>query len=285
MSKNKERIKRRRALQKEIEELKTKEIEIESECLENKINLKKSLHIRNLNIFKNTINLFTPLILSAGVTISGFAIFNGGFPFITDQEKKYKRYDVDYNSYGYTTMDERYEDYNIFGNKLPKSHLTIYTPWEEIDGDYVRAKRSYNLDEENLLNIYDAIKKQDIDYISNYLTNYSEEIQKSNIKLYSEEDNEMKVDASIHTFDKSNFIEIDETVSKNIIITLLEFCIILGVGILTIEKNIKSYKTSNQNFNNVYLVKKDSYNFSVEQLEEIRKRIKVLRKKVNNDEK
>jgi hypothetical protein len=284
MSKNKERIKKLRKLKRELNELENSKPKYEEKYLCARDEYFHAFHVRNLSIVKSTINLLLPAILSAGITISGIATLNGGLPFILDKNKKYKKYCLEYKSNSYVEMNEEYDKRDGLNNNLPDSKLIVYTPWEEVDGQYIRTKRTYNLDDADLLNLINAIKNKNMDSIIDCLSDYSDESQKSNVKLFNDDDNEIKVDAKIYYLDKDDFIEVDENVLKNLLITIVELCIILGVGAFSIDRNRCNYINSIHLFNNNYNQKKQSYNTSLEQLENLEQKIKVLRNKVNNNE-
>ena len=284
MSKSKERIKKLRKLKRELTYLENIKTEYDEKYFCARDEYFQAFHIRNLSLVKNTIKLLLPAILSAGITISGVSLFNGGLPFILDKNKKYKKYSLEYKTNSYAEILEEYDEKKIFSDNLPDSKLTLYTPWEEVDNNFVRAKRTFNLKNDDLLKLIDAIKNQDTDFIIHHLNDYDNEIQKSNVKLFDDNNNDIKMEAKIYFLDMNDYIEVDESILKNLLITIIELCTILGISSFFVNKNRTNYINSNHIIIENYLKKKNTYNNSLEQLENLEQKIKVLRNKVNNNE-
>lgn len=219
----------KRRILKELQELKKDISVLELRLKEAKKEKAKQFHIRNLKFFANTCNLVVPFVVCSGITVGLFALFGGGTPFHRDQITKYKTYNIEYQMDGTIDMEEGYKTNSWYDEKLPSNSLTIYTPWSLQDDQYIRIIRTYNLGELTTLDLYYAVLEEDYDYINSNLNDYKEEKQIFN-KLNINENNNYEMKASLHIIEKDNFLKYDETLTKNIIITVIELIAGLGLG-------------------------------------------------------
>lgn len=224
-----ERNKARKAQINELEELKAKALELESRIVEQKKENFKQLNIRNLKVFANTCNFVAPFVISAGITVGVFRLFGGGLPFHSDEITKYKAYNMDFQTNGYITMDDEYRTNRWFDNSLPSNSLVVYTPWELQDGQYVRFKREYDIGKLTTLDLYNAVIDEDYNYISENLKDYKEEKQVVN-EIDQAEANNYFFEASLHMLDKEDVLKYNETDLKNMVITIIELVLGLGIG-------------------------------------------------------
>ncbi len=223
------RNKNRKSQIKELEELKLKALELESRIIEQKKENFKQLNIRNLKVFANACNFAAPLVISAGITVGVFRLFGGGLPFHSDEITKYKAYNLDFKTDGYVTMDDEYRTNRWFDDSLQSNTLVVYTPWEEQDGKYVRFKREYDIGKLTTLDLYNAVLDEDYNYISENLEEYKEEKQVVN-EIDQKEDSDYFFEASLHMLDKEDVLKYNETELKNIVITIIELVLGLGIG-------------------------------------------------------
>lgn len=223
------RAKDRKSQIKELQELREKAIQLEKRISEQKIENFKQLNIRNLRVFGNTCNFIAPFVISAGLTVGAFRLFGGGLPFHSDEIVKYKAYNLDYKTNGYVTMDESYRTNRWFDDSLPSNELTIYTPWEFKDNQYMRYKREYDISKLNTLDLFDAVLEEDYAYITNNIKEYKEEIQVAN-SIEETEGQDYFFEASLHMLDKEDVLKYNETDLKNTIITIIELVLGLGIG-------------------------------------------------------
>lgn len=158
-----------------------------------------------------------------------FRLFGGGLPFHSDEIVKYKAYNLDYKTNGYVTMDESYRTNRWFDDSLPSNELTIYTPWEFKDNQYMRYKREYDISKLNTLDLFDAVLEEDYAYITNNIKEYKEEIQVAN-SIEETEGQDYFFEASLHMLDKEDVLKYNETNLKNTIITIIELVLGLGIG-------------------------------------------------------
>lgn len=223
------RAKDRKSQIKGLQELREKAIQLEKRISEQKIENFKQLNIRNLRVFGNTCNFIAPFVISAGLTVGAFRLFGGGLPFHSDEIVKYKAYNLDYKTNGYVTMDESYRTNRWFDDSLPSNELTIYTPWEFKDNQYMRYKREYDISKLNTLDLFDAVLEEDYAYITNNIKEYKEEIQVAN-SIEETEGQDYFFEASLHMLDKEDVLKYNETNLKNTIITIIELVLGLGIG-------------------------------------------------------
>lgn len=223
------RAKDRKSQIKGLQELREKAIQLEKRISEQKIENFKQLNIRNLRVFGNTCNFIAPFVISAGLTVGAFRLFGGGLPFHSDEIVKYKAYNLDYKTNGYVTMDESYRTNRWFDDSLPSNELTIYTPWEFKDNQYMRYKREYDIRKLNTLDLFDAVLEEDYAYITNNIKEYKEEIQVAN-SIEETEGQDYFFEASLHMLDKEDVLKYNETNLKNTIITIIELVLGLGIG-------------------------------------------------------
>lgn len=228
---NNENYKEKSKTLKELKELKKNISVLELRLQEAKKERTKQFHIRNLKVFANTCNFIAPFVVCSGITVGLCALLGGGTPFHIDEITKYKTYNIEYQTNGVINIDEEYKTSRWFDNSLPSNSLTIYTPWESQDDQYIRFKREYDIGSLTTLDLYNAVLEEDYDYISNNLKDYDEEKQIIN-KVGKNQDNNYEMKASLHIMVNDDFLKFDETMKKNIVISIIEVILGLGVGSL-----------------------------------------------------
>lgn len=269
-----QRDKERREEIKRLEELKAS---LEKKLEEQKKEKFKQFNIRNLKIVGNTCNFLAPFVLSAGITVGVFRLFGGGLPFHTDDITKYKTYNLDFDTKGYVTMDDEYRTNRWFDDSLPSNSLVIYSPWEEQNGQYTRFKREYDIGTLTSLDLYDAVLNGNYEYVEQNVTDYKEEIQTSN-HINEEEPNDYIFQASLHMLDKDDSLVYSETDLKNIIITIIEVILGVGVGSLIAYFRDFEYIWEMQHVNNDYQYIIRRLNSTKEKLEDANQKILSLTK-------
>ena len=267
---------------KVLEELKLKVLELENKISEQKKENFKQFNIRNLKVFANACNFAAPFVISTGITIGLFKLFGGGFPFHSDEITKYKVYNLDFQTEGNITMDEEYRTDQLFDELLPDNSLVIYTPWEEQDEQYIRYKREYNLEDTTTLDLYNAVLDEDYNYISLNLKDYQEEKQIVN-EINPEEKNGYFMEASLHMFNKEDVLKYDETALKNIVITIIELVLSLGIGGAIAHFRDFDFRYELRQTNEYYAYKIYAIEPLKQELEETNEKIlSLLRKKGGN---
>lgn len=262
----------------ELKQLKERTLKIKKEMSKNRYNNFKEFNIRNLKFFGHTCNFVMPFVVSMGLVSGGFAIFGGGLPFRTDKITKYKLYNLDYNSKAYVIMNEEYKTDRFIDNELPSSSLVIYTPYELIDNEYVRYKRVYDLEYKVTLDLYNAIINEDYSFIENNLIDYKEE--KQIINKINEDNNDIIIEANLHIFDKEDKLIFDESETKNLIITIIEVILGLGIGGFATWLRDYDYIYELRHINKVYHVRIKKNDSLKKELKNTQKRILTLSNKV-----
>ncbi len=257
---------------KELQELKKEAKRLDEKISEQKQENFKQLNIRNLKIFGNTCNFLVPFVISTGVTVGAFSLFGGGLPFYKDKVIKYKVYDLDYETNGSITMEESYRTNRWIDDGLASNELVIYTPWEYSDGQYVRYKREYNVDEIDTLDLFWAVLEKNYDYISEKIKDYKEEVQISD-SLMTTLGEDWFVRASLHMLDEEDILDYNETNFKNMVITAIELIIGLCAGGVLVRF---------RNFD--YLGKVEDANLDyqeyVEEIQKMQKKLTVTNQKI-----
>lgn len=213
----------------ELEQLRAKAMQLQTKIAQQRLENFKQLNIRNLKVFTNTCNFLAPFVLTAGITVGAFRLFGGGLPFHSDEITKYKTYSMDYQSSGYVTMDEEYKTNRWFDDSLPSNSLVVYTPWEFENGQFIRFKREYDLGSIDTLDLFDAVLAEDYGYVTENLKDFKEERQVAN-SVDENQDNGYFFQASLHMRDKEDILKYNETDLKNIVITIIELVLTLGIG-------------------------------------------------------
>ena len=227
--KQKQQLEQRKSRIKELQDLKEKKLQLEKQISEQKAENFKQLNIRNLKIFGNTCNFVAPFVITAGLTVGVFKMFGGGLPFHIDEITKYKLYNLDYQTNGYVTMEESYRTNGLLDDDLPSNELTIYTPWKYENSQYTRYKREYDIDKLNSLELFNAVLEEDYSYIEENLKDYKEEKQTVN-SIDETEKMDYFFEASLHMIDKDDTLKYNETDLKNIVITIVELILELGIS-------------------------------------------------------
>lgn len=258
---------------KKLEELKA---DLEKELREQKKEKFEQFNIRNLKFLGHTCNFLAPFVLSAGITVGVFRLFGGGFPFHTDDITKYRLYNLDFDTKGYVTMDDEYRIFGIL-DELKSNSLVVYSPWEGQDGQYIRFKREYKIGTLDTLDLYNAVLNEDYSYIEQNVTDYKEEIQTSN-RINEDEPNDYIIQASLHMLDKEDTLIFSETDLNNIVITIIEVVLGLGVGSLIAWKRDFEYIWEMQHVNRDYNCTIKSLNSTKEKLEDTNQKILSLTK-------
>lgn len=263
----------RKAEIKKLEELKE---QLKKKLDEQRKEKFKQFNIRNLKFFGNTCNFLAPFVLSAGIAVGVFRLCGGGFPFHTDEIKKYRLYNLDFDTKGYVTMDDEYRTYGIL-DELKSNSLVVYSPWDEQNGQYIRFKREYNIGTLNSLDLYDAVLNEDYSYIEENVTDFKEEIQTTN-RINEEESNDYIIQASLHMLDMEDTLVFSETDLKNIIITIIEVVLGLGVGSIIAWKRDFDYLWEIECINDEYKCTIKKLNSTKEKLEDTNQKILSLSK-------
>lgn len=205
---------------KMVKEIKLEELEKQARELEEKVKIKKKevftkYNVRNLKLFLSATSFVAPFIISSVILANLTKELNLGVPFKRDDITKYKVYSLDYETGGEIMMTSEYK--NKF-KKLLSNHLVVFTPWQQQNGQYVRYKRDYDLDKNINLELLEAVLDEDYNYIKENLNDYQEEQQTTN-HLDETVENDDRIKASLHVFDKESTLLCSETTTENVTLT------------------------------------------------------------------
>ena len=213
-----------------------------------------AFHIRNLKIVRDTGRFLVPFVVCAGLAVGAGALFGAGLPLRQDEHVKPKLTTFNMHSPGeYKVMEEEYISLG-FGDTVKDSSLTIYTPWEEVhDGFhsfeekpkvYRREKRVYGSSVKSY-EVIKALMNNDFEYILKSIDDYKIEVQTCN-ELHEEPT--FMVEGSINILDRDDYISTKESPSDDLVVTIIEALLALGVG------GIIAYK---RDYEYIWQIKKD----------------------------
>ena len=254
-----------------------------------KIQLKKEIEfsykevkkVRNLRIFKGACKFIYPFIVSTGIVVGGFKLFGFGFPFNMDKEKKYKAYELDFQTGGSLYSDETYVKNEWYSDKI-KSNIKLYSPWKKEENNYSRIKRLYEIKNLDDINIYNAVIFEDYNYIMNNIIDYTEEIQYTpNIDITK--NNNYWMSANITLLDKNDFIVSLEDETDNLWSTIL--CTLVILASYTSIESLRKYRFLKdiKNINSDYKFNMQTIKIQEDELNNINQKLLIKTKGDNND--
>ena len=274
-----------------IKELKNEKTELSKKINVENLKRIKAFHIRNLKIFGRVCTLVTPFALSAGLTAGAFKLFGGGYPFYIDTITAYKTYNLIYDDEKIEFISEYMTNNDYLDNGLQsyfnQNNIVIcYTPWEEKNGKYIRYKREYELSPPYSLEFCKAVLNDNYEFIYNYINTHNngkkEEKQIINsINKESSNDYIFHAKLNLHLIDKNDTLLYSETDLKNIIITIVEVILGLGIGTLITSSINHNYFFDSKLIKAEYLLATKAINTDIknnkQRLKEIKRRIKELK--------
>jgi len=215
--------------QQELKVLEDKLQELKEEKRARQIRNLKNLGIRNLKFFGYACNFIMPYVVTAGITIGAFKIFNGGLPFAKDDIIKYKMINLESDASENILVEEKYQENHWYSDAIPSSSLQIVYPWIESPGvGYTQVTRYYDVSTSTEL--INAIIEKNIEKINELLPKYDEEIKQTN--EYKNTDEKPTIIANIHFLNKKDVLKYSESDLKNIIITSTEILLTFIIGSL-----------------------------------------------------
>jgi hypothetical protein len=213
--------------QQELKVLEDKLQELKEEKRARQIRNLKNLGIRNLKFFGYACNFIMPYVVTAGITIGAFKIFNGGLPFAKDDIIKYKMINLESDASENILVEEKYQENHWYSDAIPSSSLQIVYPWIESPGvGYTQVTRYYDVSTSTEL--INAIIEKNIEKINELLPKYDEEIKQTN--EYKNTDEKPTIIANIHFLNKKDVLKYSESDLKNIIITSTEILLTFIIG-------------------------------------------------------
>lgn len=199
------------------------------ECtLERKKEHCKTLVVQNLRLFKGMANFVMPYVLIGALTCGSFTLFNGGLPFVLDDVKKYKRYDVYCDQNVIEEMNTKYIERHWYSDVILGNKMVIYTPWTSDGRIYTRQMVTLGIDETYNEQVMDALLCGDVVKLTELLS-VVRTVEESTLKEQVV-DGTYYIDATLHQINKEEMLTYPESEVKNAVITFVEALITLGVG-------------------------------------------------------
>lgn len=263
--------------QEEILKLEAQLKELQEEKDRRRLNNLKNLGIRNLKIFVHCCNFLAPYVVTAGLAVGGFKLFDGGLPFHKDDVIKYNRIDLNKKSEERINYNEHYAERHWYDDVLPDSSLKIQFPYQEINGCFTRVIRDYDVTATSEL--IAAVLDNDVNRIEELLPKYDEETETTS-ECHDVDDDSVII-AELHFIDKSQVLSYPESDLKNNIITATEALIVLIVGTLIAHfrkfKIIVSIKDTKELYQLESIVSIDK------EINSTRDQIRILKKEVSKN--
>lgn len=266
---SKKRSKKRLEQRKiELQRLKELEQKLEEQITKIKEENKEKSKIKNLKIFKKTCNYITQYVLIGGLTFGVFKTFGGGTPFITDTIKHYNYHTLEYQTDALITQESKYISNFKYHSMPNQNNLKLYTPWQKTEENlYTRNIQIYDITTLENLKLFDVVLDENIEYIEkNYETKEEQTEITNQIKT---ENNLPIIKAELNFLDENDFITTQESPYKNVIITISEIAITLGLG--TILHRIRNFNYKHE----INKIKKEYQTIPLEPLLEKQKDTKT----------
>lgn len=235
----------------ELKELSQKISEIEQQIEKGQRENTKNKYIRNIKIFGSVCNFVTPFVIATSIYAGCSKVLGFGLPFIKDDFYKYKKYCLEYLTDGVINMQENYKYNTWFSESLPSNHLKVYFPWtQDKDGKNSRLIKTYSVGNLETNDLYHAILKQDINYITETYTDFKTEIETTNKK--QEQNNYHIIEANLYSVDKTDFLEVEENEMDNNIGTTINLVVGLTAGAYIAHKRKFKLKNAMKEINEKY---------------------------------
>lgn len=198
--------------------------------------------VRNLKISLRAMQLIAPYVLTAGLIAGGFKLL-GGCPFYRDIKQQNLNTMKEFDNLGNIRYEEQYSDFSSASDML-----YFYGKWERSDnGFYTRTVEKYKLEKLTEDEIKDLFEKEKVS-LQDILGTPISSFQESNNNVPEEEiEKENYFQAIIYRENEEDYILVRESVSENILITILYICV-TGLGELLplyIRSEVSSFDFEN----------------------------------------
>lgn len=269
MSNKKFHLEEKQNLEKEkmLHEMRKEISKLENEIKYSKLENAKIYALRGLKIALKTGQLIAPYVLTAGITIGGFAAL-GGTPFYRDKHKQKLEMIKEIDSLGNIRIEQQYDEY-----ENSKSIISYYSKWSYVEDNlYSRDIETYelgNISEEKILKLLN----DDIQSLSEILDEPISKKKETKNNLSDEElYNDSFLQAMIYSKIDDDFIIVKESLVENIGLTLLW---IFATVIAEIFPHM--WREEISDFNYKYCIMKIKENHSLIDVEELTKKLEIKR--------
>ena len=181
-------------------------------------NLKIS-SVKNLKITARALQLVAPYVLTASIVAGGFSLL-GAIPFYRDKREIHSSIMTEFDNLGNVRYEQQYGD---FGED---SVFNFYSQWElQEDGFYTRTIKTYNIKEKTYEELVELFNKDNLS-IEDILGESTSTIKETKNNLSDDEINKKAfMQAIIYNKDENDFIIQEESISENVLLTILYFCL------------------------------------------------------------
>lgn len=240
---------------------------LENEIKHSKIGNTKVYALRGLKIVLRTGQLIAPFVVTAGITIGGFAAL-GGTPFYRDKHKQKLEMMKELDSLGNIRYEQQYEEY-----ANSSSVISYYSKWNFVEDNlYSRDIETYalgDITEEQILKLIN----DDVQSLREILGEPISKKKETKNNLTEEElQSDPFLQAMIYSKFDDDFIIVKESSSDNIGITLLWAFVTVLAEIIPIL-----WRVDGSDFDYSYCIRKIKEKHPTIDVEELTKKLEIKR--------
>lgn len=240
---------------------------LENEIKHSKIGNTKVYALRGLKIVLRTGQLIAPFVVTAGITIGGFAAL-GGTPFYRDKHKQKLEMMKELDSLGNIRYEQQYEEY-----ANSSSVISYYSKWNFVEDNlYSRDIETYalgDITEEQILKLIN----DDVQSLREILGEPISKKKETKNNLTEEElQSDPFLQAMIYSKFDDDFIMVKESSSDNIGLTLLWVLVTVLAEIIPVVWRVES-----SDFDYEYCIRKIKEKHPTIDVEELAKKLEIKR--------
>lgn len=240
---------------------------LENEIKHSKIGNTKVYALRGLKIVLRTGQLIAPFVVTAGITIGGFAAL-GGTPFYRDKHKQKLEMMKELDSLGNIRYEQQYKEY-----ANSSSVISYYSKWNFVEDNlYSRDIETYalgDITEEQILKLIN----DDVQSLREILGEPISKKKETKNNLTEEElQSDPFLQAMIYSKFDDDFIMVKESSSDNIGITLVWFLITVLAEIIPLW-----WRVDGSDFDYSYCIRQIKEKYPTIDVEELTKKLEIKR--------
>ena len=259
--------KQRLEKKKMLLEMRKEIIKLENEIKHSKIGNTKVYALRGLKIVLRTGQLIAPFVVTAGITIGGFAAL-GGTPFYRDKHKQKLEMMKELDSLGNIRYEQQYEEYSN-----SSSVISYYSKWNFVEDNlYSRDIETYalgDITEEQILKLIN----DDVQSLREILGEPISKKKETRNNLTEEElQSDPFLQAMIYSKFDDDFIMVKESSSDNIVLTLLWVLVTVLAEIIPVI-----WRDEISDFDYEYCIRKIKEKHPTIDVEELAKKLEIKR--------
>ena len=240
---------------------------LENEIKHSKIGNTKVYALRGLKIVLRTGQLIAPFVVTAGITIGGFAAL-GGTPFYRDKHKQKLEMMKELDSLGNIRYEQQYEEY-----ANSSSVISYYSKWNFVEDNlYSRDTETYalgDITEEQILKLIN----DDVQSLREILGEPISKKKETKNNLTEEElQSDPFLQAMIYSKFDDDFIMVKESLGDNIAITLLWVLVTVWAELIPIL-----CRADGSDFDYSYCIRQIKKKHPTIDVEELAKKLEIKR--------